>query len=34
VVETVIAELNADGPYANPALADEMRRARDAMTRA
>ena len=34
VVETVIAELNGDGPYANPALADEMRRARDAMTRA
>jgi len=33
VVETVIAELNGDGPYANPALAGEMRRARDAMTR-
>jgi len=33
VVETVIAELNGDGPYANPALAVEMRRARDAMTR-
>jgi transcriptional regulator len=34
VVETVIAELNGDGPYANPALAAEMRRARDAMVRA
>ena len=34
VVETVIAELNGDGPYANPALAAEMRRARDAMDRA
>ena len=34
VVETVIAELNGDGPYANPELADEMRRARDAMARA
>ncbi len=34
VVETVIAELNGDGPYANPALAAEMRRARDAMARA
>jgi transcriptional regulator len=33
VVETVIAELNGDGPYANPALAAEMRRARDAMVR-
>lgn len=33
VVETVIAELSADGPYANPALAAEMRRARDAMAR-
>ena len=31
VVETVIAELNGDGPYANAALAAEMRRARDAM---
>lgn len=29
-VETVIAELSADGPYANSALADEMRRAQDA----
>jgi hypothetical protein len=27
----VIAELNGDGPYANAALAAEMRRARDAM---
>ena len=34
VVETVIGELNGDGPYANPALAAEMRRARDAMVRA
>ena len=34
VVETVIAELNGDGPYANRALAAEMRRARDAMVRA
>jgi transcriptional regulator len=34
LVETVIAELNGDGPYANPALAAEMRRARDAMDRA
>ena len=34
VVETVIAELNGHGPYANPALAAEMRRARDAMVRA
>ncbi len=34
VVETVIAELNGDGPYANPALAAEMRRAHDAMARA
>lgn len=33
VVETVIAELSGDGPYANPALAAEMRRARDAMAR-
>ena len=34
VVETVIAELSGDGPYGNPALAAEMRRARDAMARA
>lgn len=34
VVETVIAELSGDGPFANPALADEMRRAYDAMVRA
>jgi len=33
VVETVIAELNADGPFANPALAAEMRRAQDARVR-
>jgi transcriptional regulator len=29
-VERVIAELSADGVYANPALAAEMRRAQDA----
>ncbi|MFB9647320.1 FMN-binding negative transcriptional regulator [Microbacterium terregens] len=34
VVETVITHLQADGPYANPALAAEMRRAHDAMARA
>jgi transcriptional regulator len=33
VVETVIAELNGDGPFANAPLAAEMRRARDAMDR-
>ncbi|SFS06034.1 negative transcriptional regulator, PaiB family [Microbacterium sp. cf046] len=33
VVETVIAELSADGPYSNAALAREMRRAHDAMAR-
>jgi transcriptional regulator len=33
VVETVIAQLSADGPYANASLAAEMRRARDAMDR-
>lgn len=33
VVETVIAELSGDGPYANPALAAEMRRAHDARAR-
>jgi len=33
IVETVIAELNADGPFANPALAAEMRRAQDARVR-
>lgn len=33
VVETVIAELSGDGPYANRALADEMRRAADARVR-
>ncbi len=31
VVETVIAELSGTGPYANPELAAEMRRAHDAM---
>jgi transcriptional regulator len=31
VVETVIAELAGTGPFANPALAAEMRRAHDAM---
>ena len=31
VVETIITELSGDGPYANPALAAEMRRAHDAM---
>ncbi|UPL15549.1 FMN-binding negative transcriptional regulator [Microbacterium galbinum] len=29
-IETVIGELNGEGPYANPALASEMRRAQDA----
>lgn len=29
-IERIIAELNAGGPYANPALAAEMRRAQDA----
>ncbi|MGH7293263.1 MAG: FMN-binding negative transcriptional regulator, partial [Myxococcota bacterium] len=33
VVETIIAELSGDGPYANVALAAEMRRAHDAMAR-
>lgn len=33
VVETVIAQLDGDGVYANPALAAEMRRAHDAMVR-
>lgn len=33
VVETVIAELSGDGPYANPGLAAEMRRAADARVR-
>lgn len=28
-IETVIRELSSDGPYANPALAAEMRRAQD-----
>lgn len=30
VVETIIAELSGDGPYAHPQLAAEMRRAHDA----
>lgn len=29
-IDTVIGELNGEGPYANPALASEMRRAQDA----
>jgi transcriptional regulator len=33
VVETIIAELDGDGAYANPALAAEMRRAQDARVR-
>lgn len=33
VVETIIGELAGDGPYANPALAAEMRRAQDARVR-
>lgn len=31
VVDTIIAELSGDGSYANPVLADEMRRAHAAM---
>ena len=31
IVDTIIAELTGDGPYANHALAAEMQRARDAM---
>jgi transcriptional regulator len=31
IVETIIAELTGDGPYANPSLAAEMQRAHDAM---
>jgi transcriptional regulator len=34
IVESVIVELEGDGPYANPALAAEMRRAQDAMAAA
>jgi len=33
VVDAVIEALDGDGPYANPVLADEMRRARDARVR-
>ncbi|MFJ4252681.1 FMN-binding negative transcriptional regulator [Microbacterium sp. NPDC090003] len=29
-IDTIIGELDGDGPFANPALASEMRRARDA----
>lgn len=31
VVETILAELSGDGPYANPSLVAEMRRAHDAL---
>jgi len=31
VVETILAELSGDGPYANPSLVTEMRRAHDAL---
>ncbi|PRB65135.1 FMN-binding negative transcriptional regulator [Microbacterium sp. MYb45] len=31
-IETVISALRSDGPYSNPALAEEMRRAQDART--
>jgi transcriptional regulator len=34
VVETIIAELSADGAHPNPTLAAEMRRARDAQVAA
>ena len=34
VVDTIITELTGDGPFANPALAAEMRRAHTAMGRA
>ena len=34
VVETILGELSGDGPYANPSLAAEMRRAHTAMGRA
>ncbi|HWL78841.1 FMN-binding negative transcriptional regulator [Microbacterium sp.] len=34
VVETIIAELSGDGPYADPQLAAEMRRAHDAIAAA
>lgn len=33
-VETIIAELEGDGPYAQPGLAQEMRRAHDAIAEA
>lgn len=33
VIETVIAELEGEGPYAQPALAQEMRRAQEARAR-
>ena len=31
VVETILAELSGDGPYANPSLVAKMRRAHDAL---
>jgi len=34
VVDTILTELSGDGPFANPALAAEMRRAHTAMGRA
>lgn len=34
VVETIIAELSGDAPWANPRLADEMRRAHDTIAAA
>lgn len=34
VVETIISELSGDDVWANPALADEMRRAHDALAKA
>ncbi|MET0736422.1 MAG: FMN-binding negative transcriptional regulator [Microbacterium sp.] len=34
VVETIIAELSGGGPYANPSLVAEMRRAHDALAEA
>lgn len=30
IIETIIGELSGEGPFANPTLADEMRRAQDA----
>jgi transcriptional regulator len=31
VVDSIVAELDGDGPYANPALAERMRRSRDGL---